>query len=97
MIAAVHSVAFGLALDARWAASDAVFSVKEVDVGLVVDTGTLARVPKFVQTVSLLHGLALSERTFGGEEAQQSFGLVSRVVPGSWVEVVRAAEERCGD
>ena len=99
VIAAVHSVAFGLALDAlcavdvRWAASDAVSSVKEVDVGLVVDTGALARVPKLLQTVSLLHGLALSARTFGAEEAQQSFGLVLRVVPCSRVEVVRAMEE----
>jgi delta(3,5)-delta(2,4)-dienoyl-CoA isomerase len=97
VIAAVHGVAYGLALDAlcavdvRWAASDAVFSIKEVDVGLAADTGTLARVPKLVGNASLLNELALSARTFGAEEAQRSLGLVSRVVPGSRAEVVRAA------
>ena len=97
VIAAVHGVAFGLALDAlcavdvRWAASDAVFSIKEVDVGLAADIGTLARVPKLVGNASLLNELALSARTFSAEEAQRSLGLVSRVVPGSRAEVVRAA------
>jgi delta(3,5)-delta(2,4)-dienoyl-CoA isomerase len=56
--AAVHGEAFGLALDAvdvRQAASDAAFSTKEVDLGLVADMGTLARVPELVGNVSLLH------------------------------------------
>ncbi|KAH9963647.1 ClpP/crotonase [Russula dissimulans] len=96
VIAAVHGAAFGLALDAlgavdvRWAAADAAFSIKEVDVGLAADIGTLARVPKLVGNASLLHELALSGRTFGAEEAGR-LGLVSRVVPGSREEVVRAA------
>ncbi|KAF8472261.1 ClpP/crotonase [Russula ochroleuca] len=97
VIAAVHGVAFGLALDllsvvdVRWAASDAAFSIKEVDVGLAADTGTLARVPKLVGNASLLGELALSARTFGAEEARSSLGFVSRVVQGSREEVVRAA------
>ena len=97
VIAAVHGTALGLALDmlcavdVRWAASDAVFSIKEVDVGLAADTGTLARMPKLVANASLVRELALSARTFGAEEAQRSLGFVSRVVPGSRAEVVRAA------
>jgi delta(3,5)-delta(2,4)-dienoyl-CoA isomerase len=97
VIAAVHGLAYGLGLDAlcavdvRWAASDATFSIKEVDVGLAADLGTLARGPKLVGNASLWHELALSARTFGAEEAMGSLGLVSRVVPGSRAEVVRAA------
>lgn len=98
VIAAVHGLAFGLAVDAlcatdvRWAAADAAFSIKEVDVGLAADIGTLARVPRLVGNASLLHELALSGRTFGADEAR-ALGLVSRVVRGSRAEVVRAALE----
>jgi delta(3,5)-delta(2,4)-dienoyl-CoA isomerase len=97
VIAAIHGTAFGLALDllcavdVRWAASDAAFSIKEVDVGLAADSGTLARMPKLAANASLLHELALSARTFSAEEALRSLGFVSRVVPGSRAEVVRAA------
>jgi delta(3,5)-delta(2,4)-dienoyl-CoA isomerase len=97
VIAAIHGTAFGLALDllcavdVRWAASDAAFSIREVDVGLAADTGTLARMPKLAANASLVHELALSARTFGAEEALRSLGFVSRVVPGSRAEVVRAA------
>ncbi len=101
VIAAVHGLAYGLALDAlcavdvRWAASDATFSIKEVDVGLAADIGTLARGPgrAFGANASLLFELALSGRTFGADEARAALGLVSRVVPGSRAQVVRAALE----
>jgi delta(3,5)-delta(2,4)-dienoyl-CoA isomerase len=97
VIAAIHGTAFGLALDllcavdVRWAASDAAFSIKEVDVGLAADTGTLARMPKLAANASLVYELALSARTFSADEALRSLGFVSRVVPGSRAEVVRAA------
>ena len=95
----MHGIAYGLALDllcavdVRWAASDAAFCIKEVDVGLAADTGTLARMPKLVGggRASLLSELALSARVFGAEEARQELGFVSRVVQGSREEVVRAA------
>jgi Delta3,5-Delta2,4-dienoyl-CoA isomerase len=92
----VHGLSIGLAIDllgavdVRWAATDAAFSIREVDAGLAADLGTLARVPKLVGNMSLLHELALSGRTFGAEEAVR-LGLVSRVVEGSRGEVVRAA------
>ncbi|KAI9437304.1 ClpP/crotonase [Lactarius indigo] len=98
VIAAVHGVAFGLALDAlgavdvRLAAADAAFSIKEVDVGLAPDIGTLARLPRLVGNLSLFHELALTGRVFGAQDAL-GLGLVSRVVPGSRDEVVRAALE----
>jgi Delta3,5-Delta2,4-dienoyl-CoA isomerase len=101
VIAAVHGLAYGLALDAlcavdvRWAASDARFSIKEVDVGLAADVGTLARAPgrAGAAKTSLLFELALSGREFGAEEARDGLGFVSRVVDGSRAEVVRAAIE----
>jgi len=97
----VHGLAYGLALDAlcavdvRWAASDARFSIKEVDVGLAPDIGTLARAPgrAGAANASLLFELALSGREFCAEEARDALGLVSRVVDGSRAEVVRAAIE----
>ena len=98
VIAAVHGVAFGLALDllsavdVRLAAADAAFSIKEVDVGLAADIGTLARLPRLVGNASLLYELALTGRVFGAQDAQR-LGLVSRVVPGSRDDVVRAALE----
>lgn len=98
VIAAVHGVAFGLALDAlsavdvRLAAADAAFSIKEVDVGLAPDIGTLARLPRLVGNVSLLHELALTGRVFGAQDALR-LGLVSRVVHGSRDDVVGAALE----
>ena len=97
----MHGLAYGLGIDAlcavdvRWAASDATFSIKEVDVGLAADIGTLARGPgrAFGANASLLFELALSGRTFGADEARAALGLVSRVVPGSRAQVVGAALE----
>jgi len=98
VIVAVHGIAFGLSLDiatacdVRYAASDAVFSIKEVDVGLAADIGTLARLPKVSGNQSLVHELAYTARNFSATEAEK-IGLVSRVVPGSRAEVLAAALE----
>ncbi|KAH9970671.1 ClpP/crotonase [Russula compacta] len=102
VIAAVHGPALGLglnmlsAVDVRFAASDVSFSIKEVDVGLAADMGTLARLPKLCGgaggNASLLHELAFSGRAFGADEAS-ALGLVSRVVRGSRAQVVREALE----
>ena len=93
MIAAAHSISYGGALDLlsacdiRYAASDSVFSIKEVDVGLAADIGTLQRLPKVIGNHSLARELAYTARAFGAEEAM-SLGFVSRVVKGSLKEVV---------
>ncbi|KAI9437306.1 ClpP/crotonase-like domain-containing protein, partial [Lactarius indigo] len=82
----------GKAVDVRLTAADAAFSIKEVDVGLAPDIGTLARLPRLVGNLSLFHELALTGRVFGAQDVL-GLGLVSRVVPGSRDEVVRAALE----
>ena len=49
VVAAIHGCCYGAgidiitACDIRWCTQDAVFSVKEVDVGLAADLGTLQR------------------------------------------------------
>ncbi|KAH9931297.1 ClpP/crotonase [Fomitopsis serialis] len=96
VIVAAHGIAFGLSIDimaacdVRYAASNTVFSIKEVDVGLAADIGTLARLPKISGNHSLLHELAYTARDFSAAEAEK-LGFVSRVVQGSRDEVLSAA------
>ncbi|KAI0319885.1 ClpP/crotonase [Amylostereum chailletii] len=96
VIAATHGMAVGLAIDLiatcdiRWAAEDTKFCIKEAAVGLAADAGTLARLPKITGNSSLLHELALTARNFTATEAKD-LGLISKIVPGSRDEVVRAA------
>ncbi|EKM60312.1 uncharacterized protein PHACADRAFT_246170 [Phanerochaete carnosa HHB-10118-sp] len=96
VIVAVHGVAYGLAIDmvsacdVRYAAEDARFSIKEVDIGLAADIGTLARLPKIAGNQSLVHELAFTARDFTAPEALQ-MGLISKVVPGSRDQVIAAA------
>ncbi|KAI0641223.1 ClpP/crotonase [Trametes meyenii] len=98
VIVAAHGVSYGLSIDiisacdVRYSASNAVFSIKEVDVGLAADIGTLARLPKIVGNHSLMHELAYTGRNFSAAEAEK-LGLVSRVVEGGRNEVVAAALE----
>jgi len=96
VIAAVHGIAFGLgidiiaACDIRYAASSTQLSIKEVDVGLAADIGSLARLPKITGNESLLRELAFTARVFNAKEAVQ-LGLLSKVVEGNRDEVVLAA------
>ncbi|TFK61591.1 Delta2-dienoyl-CoA-isomerase [Pluteus cervinus] len=96
VIAAVHGPVVGLgmdiisACDVRYAAEDAQFSIKEVDIGLAADIGTLAYLPKTVGNASLAHELAYTARMFSAAEAE-TLGLVSKVVKGSQEDVVQAA------
>jgi len=68
VIAAVHSACVGggmdliSACDMRICTTDAWFSVKEVDVGLAADTGTLQRLPKIVGSGSLVRELVYTGR-----------------------------------
>ncbi|CAO2655500.1 Nn.00g043030.m01.CDS01 [Neocucurbitaria sp. VM-36] len=84
VIAVLHGVSFGLALDMslacdiRVAASDARISVKEVDIGIAADIGTLSRLPHSVGNLSWVKDVALSARIFGADEALR-VGLVSSV------------------
>ncbi|KAI0069783.1 ClpP/crotonase [Panus rudis PR-1116 ss-1] len=98
VIAAVHGIALGLpidmvtACDIRYAASNAIFSIKEVDVGLAADVGTLARLPKVAGKQSIVNELAYTARNFSAAEAEK-IGLISKVVEGGREEVLKAALE----
>jgi enoyl-CoA hydratase len=63
--------------DMRYAASDAFFTIKEIDIGMVADVGTLQRLPKLVGQ-GITRELAYTGRKFDATEAQ-SMGLVNRV------------------
>ncbi|XP_074990622.1 delta(3,5)-Delta(2,4)-dienoyl-CoA isomerase, mitochondrial [Calonectris borealis] len=86
VIAAVHGACVGggvdliSACDIRYCTQDAWFQVKEVDIGLAADVGTLQRLPKIVGSQSLVNELAFTARKLMAPEAQ-SCGLVSRVFP----------------
>jgi delta(3,5)-delta(2,4)-dienoyl-CoA isomerase len=98
VIAAVHGLCIGLgidligACDVRFCSEDATFSIKEVDIGLAADVGSLAYMPKITGNQSLVRELAFSARMFSASEAEK-IGLVSKVVPGSAEGVVNAALE----
>lgn len=80
------------ACDIRLASSDVRFAIKEVDVGLAADIGTLQRGPKVTGNASLFRELALTGRDFGAEEAMR-LGFLSRVVQGGKEEVLKEALE----
>ncbi|KAF4390519.1 hypothetical protein F8388_006016 [Cannabis sativa] len=65
------------ACDIRYCTKDAYFSVKEVDLAIVADLGTLQRLPSIVGYGNAVE-LALTGRRFSGPEAKQ-LGLVSKV------------------
>ncbi|XP_006457394.1 hypothetical protein AGABI2DRAFT_79845 [Agaricus bisporus var. bisporus H97] len=98
VIAAVHGPVFGLGVDIisscdiRYAAENSIFAIKEVDVGLAADIGSLAYLPKITGNQSLIRELAYTGRAFSAKEAEK-LGLVSRIIPGSREEVVKAALE----
>lgn len=67
------------ACDIRFATADATFCVKEVDLAIVADIGTLQRLPAIVGE-GIARDLALSGRTFGADDALR-MGLLSHVLP----------------
>ncbi|XP_005086259.1 delta(3,5)-Delta(2,4)-dienoyl-CoA isomerase, mitochondrial [Mesocricetus auratus] len=86
VIAAIHGGCIGgavdliTACDIRYCAQDAFFQVKEVDLGLAADVGTLQRLPKVIGNRSLVNELTFTARKMMADEALDS-GLVSRVFP----------------
>jgi enoyl-CoA hydratase len=83
VIAAIHGACIGGGIDLitccdmRYASAEAFFSVKEVDVGLVADVGTLQRLPRLVPD-GMARELAYTGRRFDAAEAKE-IGLVNRV------------------
>ncbi|KAI3743253.1 hypothetical protein L1987_60959 [Smallanthus sonchifolius] len=83
VIASIHGACIGggvdiiTACDMRYCTEDAFFSVKEVDLAITADLGSLQRLPAIVGYGNAME-LALTGRTFSGSEAK-SLGLVSKV------------------
>lgn len=83
VIAAIHGACIGAGVDLvtccdmRYGAADAQFSVREIDVGMVADVGTLQRLPRLVPD-GVARELAFSGRTLDAGEARE-IGLVNRV------------------
>jgi enoyl-CoA hydratase/carnithine racemase len=66
------------ACDIRYCAANTKFCVKEVDVGLAADVGTLQRLPKIVGNDSTVRELAFTARMFSAEEAEK-MGLMGKI------------------
>ncbi len=83
VIAAIHGACVGGALDLvsccdmRYATSDAIFSIKEIDLAMVADVGTLQRLPHLIGQ-GLSRELAYTGRNVDAEEAEK-IGLINRV------------------
>ena len=84
VIASIHGGCIGggvdivTACDLRYCTTDASFSVKEVDLGIVADLGTLQRLPHIVNP-GLAAELAFTGRVFDGKEAAR-IGLVTEAL-----------------
>ncbi|CAN8106276.1 unnamed protein product [Discula destructiva] len=84
VICVLHGISIGLAIDmsscadVRICAADTRFAVKEVDIGLAADIGTLSRLPRCVGNFSWVKDVCLSARTFDAREAL-TVGFVSQV------------------
>ena len=82
VIAAIHGACIGggvdlvTACDLRLCAEDAVFSVREIDVGMTADLGTLQRLPRLIGE-GMARELVYTGRNFDGREARDML-LVNR-------------------
>jgi enoyl-CoA hydratase len=65
------------ASDSRYCTADSYFIIKETELGMTADVGTLQRLPKLIPA-GIVKELAFTGRKFSAAEAQQ-FGLVNRV------------------
>jgi len=83
VIAQIHGACIGgavdiaCACDLRYASADARFSVKELDLAIVADLGTLQRLPRLVGD-GVARELVYTAREFGADEAQR-IGFVTAV------------------
>jgi enoyl-CoA hydratase len=64
------------ACDMRYSTVDAQFSIKEIDMGMAADVGTLQRLPRIIGD-GMMRELAFTGRTIDGAEAQR-INLVNR-------------------
>ncbi|WP_290868106.1 crotonase/enoyl-CoA hydratase family protein [Aquabacterium sp.] len=84
VLAAIHGACVGGGIDLiactdmRYASADASFSIKEIDIGMVADVGTLQRLPKLLGGQGMVRELAYTGRRVDAAEARE-IGLVNRV------------------
>lgn len=84
VIGCVHNACVGAgvdlitAVDIRLCTDDSWYCVKEVDMGLAADVGTLQRLPRVIGSQSLVNDLCLTARRMPSNEAEKC-GLVSNV------------------
>ena len=85
VLVAIHGGCIGGALDlvcaadCRYATEDAYFTIKETELGMTADVGTLQRFPKLVAP-GIVRELAYTGRKFTAQEAKD-MGLVNAVFP----------------
>lgn len=83
VLAAIHGACIGggvdliACTDMRYCSAEAHFSVKEVDIGMTADVGTLQRLPRLIGE-GMVRELAYTARRVDATEARQ-IGLVNRV------------------
>ncbi len=83
VLAAIHGACVGGGIDLitcadmRYASADAYFTIKEIDIGMTADVGTLQRLPKLIGE-GMARELAYTARKLGAEEARE-IHLVNRV------------------
>jgi enoyl-CoA hydratase len=83
VLAAVHGACVGGGIDLitcadmRYCSADAYFTIKEIDIGMTADVGTLQRLPKLIGE-GMARELAYTGRKFSAEEARE-MRLVNRV------------------
>ena len=65
------------ACDMRYCSADVQFAIKEIDIGMAADVGTLQRLPRLIGD-GMLRELAYTGRTVEAAEARE-IGLVNRV------------------
>lgn len=83
VLAAIHNTCIGGAIDMvtcadmRYASADAWFSIREVDIGMTADVGTLQRLPRIIP-YGIACELAYTGRNVDAAEARE-IGLVNQV------------------
>jgi len=82
VLVAIHGGCIGggvdlvCACDMRYCTDDAFFTIKEIDMGMVADLGTLQRLPKLISE-GLVREMAYTGRNVEGKEAEK-IGMVNR-------------------
>ena len=83
VLAAIHHTCIGggvdmtCCADMRYATEDAFFSIREIDIGMTADVGTLQRLPRIVPD-GVVRELAYTGRNMDAEEARD-VGFINRV------------------